>query len=52
MRDLAVQALASGGRGGGRIIIVVLLLIIVALAAGWVLYAWRTRRNRGTPGNA
>jgi len=47
MRDLAVQALASGGHGGGRILIlVVLLMIIVALAVGWVLYARRSRRER------
>jgi len=46
MDDLAVQALASGGRGSGRIIIlVVLLLIIVALAVGWVLSARRNRRQ-------
>jgi uncharacterized iron-regulated membrane protein len=45
MRDLAVQALASGGHGGGRIMILVVLLIIVALVVGWVLYARRNRRQ-------
>jgi hypothetical protein len=45
MRDLAVQALASGGHGGGRIMILVLLLIIAALAVGWVFYARRSRRR-------
>lgn len=53
MRDLAVQALASGGHGGGRILIlVVLLLIIVALAVGWVLYARRARRNQRQSGQS
>ena len=48
MRDLAVRALASGGHGGGRIIIsAFLLLIIVALTVGWIVYARRSRRNRG-----
>lgn len=46
MHELAVQALASGGHGGGRIVILVLLLIVVALIVGWIVYAWRARRNR------
>ena len=44
MRDLAVRALASGGR---IIILAFLLLIIVALTVGWIVYARRGRRNRG-----
>ncbi|MGH3212774.1 MAG: hypothetical protein ACRDNO_33940 [Trebonia sp.] len=46
MHDLAVQALASGGHGVRGIVILVLLLIVVALIVGWIVYAWRARRNR------
>jgi hypothetical protein len=49
MYDLAVQALASGGRGGRRILIGVLLVIVVAVIAGWVLYARRARASRKKP---
>lgn len=49
MNDLAVRALASGGHGGRLIAILVLLLIIVALVAGWILYAWRSRRKQRAP---
>ena len=45
MRDLAVRALASGGR---IIILAFLLLIIVALTVGWIVYARRGRRNRAS----
>ena len=47
MHDLAMQALASGGHGGRIIILAFLLLIIVALTVGWIVYARRSRRNRG-----
>lgn len=50
VRDLAGQALASGGHHGRRIILLVVLVIIVIIVVVALTYLVRSRRNRtGTP---
>jgi hypothetical protein len=46
LRDLAGQALASGGHHGRRIIVLVVLVVIVVIVAAAITYLVRSRRNR------